>query len=536
MARAAAAGRRRRRPPGPAWRERRLQRLGAAQRLSEQQHAALHAGQQRQGQRVRADVGTQVAPARNAATPRRNTSRQRSKPSARSARCPGRTRHPGRTKVLAQASAAWSHARDLGRPPRRESQPYVKGRADGGMCAHSPYGTAMHKYSGRAAVCRADSGSAGPRTSHDASDNRAPTRLILVFVLVHRRRMHMRPCRPLPARSADLSGPSAIRPPYWCPVAGVPGHPRLGGSPMKRFTHNARRITAVAAVVGAIMLAPAIARASAGSPARPYAIAVTPLCQTPGLVIWLDTTGNGAAGTTFYKLHFTNLSGHACSLNGFPFLFAVNLTGHQVGPRAVFRLPPTPHLVTLANGKTATAVLGIVDTGVFSRSACRPVTAAGLRVFPPNQNQVQAGPVPLQYLLASARAGLAQRGSGYQIAPRRAICRLCHAPRKNRYGGQAPRLGPVRGAGAGAWPSADRHRLPGHGHARSHRPGRGKPAVAATRWLAVFACLDVQLDDAGAPRAAASAPLAARPWWRRRGPGDLERSRRRARHPAAAVR
>ena len=216
---------------------------------------------------------------------------------------------------------------------------------------------------------------------------------------------------------------------------------------MKRFIHNARRITAVAAVVGAFMLAPAIARASAGSPARPYAIAVTPLCQTPGLVIWLDTTGNGAAGTTFYKLHFTNLSGHACSLNGFPFLFAVNLTGHQVGPRAVFRLPPTPHLVTLANGKTATAVLGIVDTGVFSRSACRPVTAAGLRVFPPNQNQVQACPVPLQYLFASARAGLAQRGSGYQIAPRRAICRLCRALRKNRYGGQAPRPGPVRGAG-----------------------------------------------------------------------------------------
>ena len=197
---------------------------------------------------------------------------------------------------------------------------------------------------------------------------------------------------------------------------------------MKRFTHNARRITAVAAVAGAFILAPAIARASAGSPARPYASAVTPLCQTPGLVIWLDTTGNGAAGTTFYELHFTNLSGHACTLNGFPFLFAVNLAGHQVGPRAVFRRPPTPHLVTLANGKTATAVLGIVDTGVFSRSACRPVTAAGLRVFPPNQNQVQAGPVPLQYLLASTRAGLAQRGSGYQIAPQQAICRLCHAP------------------------------------------------------------------------------------------------------------
>jgi len=162
---------------------------------------------------------------------------------------------------------------------------------------------------------------------------------------------------------------------------------------MKRFTRNARRITAIAAVIGALVLAPAIARASAGSAARPHAVSVTPLCQTPGLVIWLDTTGNGTAGTTFYKLHFTNLSGHACTLNGFPFLFAVNLTGHQVGPRAVFR-KPTPHLVRLANGNTATAVLGIVDTGVFSRSACRPVTAAGLRVFPPNQTRSKLVPFP----------------------------------------------------------------------------------------------------------------------------------------------
>jgi len=161
---------------------------------------------------------------------------------------------------------------------------------------------------------------------------------------------------------------------------------------MKHFTRNARRVTAGAAVAGALMVAPAIAMASAESPARP-ATAATPACQTPGLVVWLDTSGNATAGTTFFKLHFTNLSGRACTLNGFPFLFAVNLAGHQVGRRAAFR-NPAPHLVTLANGKTATAVLGIVDTGVFSRSACRPVTAAGLRVFPPNQTRSKLIPFP----------------------------------------------------------------------------------------------------------------------------------------------
>ena len=162
------------------------------------------------------------------------------------------------------------------------------------------------------------------------------------------------------------------------------------------FTRYARRITAGTAAVGALMLAPAIAAASAASPARPdLAAAVAPACETPGLVIWLDTNGNGTAGTTFFKLHFTNLSGHACTLNGFPFLFAVNLKGQQVGRRAVFR-KPAPHLVRLAKGKTATAVLGIVDTGVFSPSACRPVTAAGLRVFPPNQTRSKLVPFPFK--------------------------------------------------------------------------------------------------------------------------------------------
>jgi hypothetical protein len=169
---------------------------------------------------------------------------------------------------------------------------------------------------------------------------------------------------------------------------------------MKRFTRGTRRIAAAAGVAAALMLAPAVALASGGSAAHPAA--VTPFCETPGLVIWLDTNGNGTTGTTFFKLHFTNLSGHACTLNGFPFLYAINLAGHQLGRRAVFR-KPAPHLVTLANGKTATAVLGIVDTGAFSPSACRPVTAAGLRVFPPNQTRSKD--VPFPFSTCSRRLG-----------------------------------------------------------------------------------------------------------------------------------
>jgi hypothetical protein len=138
---------------------------------------------------------------------------------------------------------------------------------------------------------------------------------------------------------------------------------------------------AAAAAVAAAAAGPALARQS--HPASVASTKAAPPCQSSGIDDWLDTNGNGAAGTIFYHLRFTNLSGHACTLQGFPFVFAVNLSGHQVGNRAVFNhaFPASP--VTVGNGKTVHAVLGIVETGNFSASACKPVTAAGLKVFAP---------------------------------------------------------------------------------------------------------------------------------------------------------
>ena len=131
------------------------------------------------------------------------------------------------------------------------------------------------------------------------------------------------------------------------------------------------------------------------SQAGQAATAAVPLCQTPGLVIWLDTNGNGTLGSAYYHLEFTNLSGQSCTLNGFPFLAAVDLHGHQVGSRAAFDHSTAPHQVTLGRGKTVTAVLQVVDTGNYPRAACHPVTAAGLRVYPPNQTRSKIVPFPL---------------------------------------------------------------------------------------------------------------------------------------------
>jgi hypothetical protein len=165
------------------------------------------------------------------------------------------------------------------------------------------------------------------------------------------------------------------------------------------------RLLGAAALASAAVLIPAAALGAAAPTAGPDAVvgpgasitpalASTPKCATSGLVIWLDTQGNGAAGSIFYTLEFTNLSGHTCTLSGYPGVSAVNLAGHQLGSAASRDTSGTPRTVTLAAGATAKATLRIVEAGNFPSSACHEVTAAGLGVFPPNLTKSKVVPFP----------------------------------------------------------------------------------------------------------------------------------------------
>jgi hypothetical protein len=146
----------------------------------------------------------------------------------------------------------------------------------------------------------------------------------------------------------------------------------------------------------AVALAPGTVPAASASPtpARAAATASTPTCATSGLVVWLDTQGNGAAGHTYFDLELTNLSGHRCTLFGYPGVSAVDIHGHQLG-RAASRNPAhTPNVVTLPNTSTATVVLSITDVTVYGSSTCGYVTAAGLRAYPPGQTASKVVPFP----------------------------------------------------------------------------------------------------------------------------------------------
>jgi hypothetical protein len=111
----------------------------------------------------------------------------------------------------------------------------------------------------------------------------------------------------------------------------------------------------------------------------------TSACATSALKVSLGPA-NGTAGTVFYPLTFVNTSKLGCTLRGYPSVTAVTGSGKQIGSPAS-PIASSFKTVTLLPGKAQSAQVGIVETGNFSPSQCAPVTAAGLKVFPPNQSK-----------------------------------------------------------------------------------------------------------------------------------------------------
>lgn len=129
----------------------------------------------------------------------------------------------------------------------------------------------------------------------------------------------------------------------------------------------------------------------------------TTACATAGLVVWLNNQpGGAAAGSTYHELEFTNLSGRACTLRGYPGVSAVDLRGRQLGSAAGRNPTHTPTTITLAPGASAVSVLQIADVYNYPAAICPRTTAAGLRVYPPNQTQAKIVPFPF---LACSRRG-----------------------------------------------------------------------------------------------------------------------------------
>ena len=131
---------------------------------------------------------------------------------------------------------------------------------------------------------------------------------------------------------------------------------------MRPTVFTVRRIAVAAAAVAAVAVAgPAMAQESHSASVASSKAA--PPCQSSGIDDWLDTNGNGA------------VLNHAFPANS----------------------------VTVGSGATIHAVLGIVATGNYPPSACKPVTAAGLEVFAPTGINEVGRTVPFPFSACSTR-------------------------------------------------------------------------------------------------------------------------------------
>jgi len=109
-----------------------------------------------------------------------------------------------------------------------------------------------------------------------------------------------------------------------------------------------------------------------------------PACSTSALSASLGQPGV-AAGSSYYPIQFTNTSGSACTLYGYPGVSFVTASGSQVGAAATEDPVYPRSLVTLTPGGTAHAELQLADAANYPSSACNPVAVSQLRVFPPGQ-------------------------------------------------------------------------------------------------------------------------------------------------------
>ena len=108
----------------------------------------------------------------------------------------------------------------------------------------------------------------------------------------------------------------------------------------------------------------------------------TATCAAGDLKVTLGQ-GNGAAGSVYVPIVFTNTSDHSCSIAAYPGVSYVGANGQQLGDPAD-RVPGSVTTVVLTPGQQASAALQQVHVENFDPSQCQPTQAKDLRVYPPN--------------------------------------------------------------------------------------------------------------------------------------------------------
>jgi hypothetical protein len=117
----------------------------------------------------------------------------------------------------------------------------------------------------------------------------------------------------------------------------------------------------------------------------PPSAAAAPGCATRDLQAKAGVS-QGAAGSVYQVIDFTNIGGAACTLYGYPGVSLASGTPvTQVGQAATRSPVAGPTLVTLQPGQTGNALLRITQALNYPTQTCSPKATAYLQIYPPNQ-------------------------------------------------------------------------------------------------------------------------------------------------------
>lgn len=110
-----------------------------------------------------------------------------------------------------------------------------------------------------------------------------------------------------------------------------------------------------------------------------------PACATRGLQASLGAS-QGALGSVYQVIDFTNISGGPCTLFGYPGVaLAAGTPVTQIGGAASRSDAAAATLVTLGAGETANALLRVTQAVNYPASRCHPVATTYLQIYPPGQ-------------------------------------------------------------------------------------------------------------------------------------------------------
>jgi hypothetical protein len=166
---------------------------------------------------------------------------------------------------------------------------------------------------------------------------------------------------------------------------------------MRASAITGRRVLAGFCLTALVLLATACGSSTpAAAPTRTVTVTATPSgpatpspsgplpCPTTGLKLTVGAA-NGAAGTIFYPLDFTNTSGSTCTMYGYPGVaFVASPGGSQIGAPAGRRTGAAPAVVTVAPGATAHATLAVSDV-LIGNNCHHQVPVNWVQVYPPDQ-------------------------------------------------------------------------------------------------------------------------------------------------------